>query len=82
MVDVRDKILAVMATVFEMDEVNIPENAAPGLIDEWDSLRHMTLVMALEEEFSIRFTDSEMADFLNLEIIQNIISSKVVGDRL
>ena len=61
---------------------NIPENAAPELIDEWDSLKHMSLIVALEEEFSIRFTDNEMTSLLNLELIVHIISSKVVGGRL
>ena len=82
MTDVKDKILAVMAAVFEIGVFNIPENAAPELIDEWDSLKHMSLIVALEEEFSIRFTDKEMTYLLNLELILHIISSKVVGGRL
>ena len=82
MTDVKDKILAVMAAVFEIGVFNIPENAAPELIDEWDSLKHMSLIVALEEEFSIRFTDNEMTSLLNLELIVHIISSKVVGGRL
>ena len=82
MTDVKDKILAVMAAVFEIGVFNIPENAAPELIDEWDSLKHMSLIVALEEEFSIRFTDKEMTYLLNLELILHIISSKVVGGLL
>ena len=82
MTDVKDKILAVMAAVFEIGVFNIPENAAPELIDEWDSLKHMSLIVALEEEFSLRFTDNEMTSLLNLELIVHIISSKVVGGRL
>ncbi len=82
MTDVKDKILAVMAAVFEIEVINIPENAAPELIDEWDSLKHMSLIVALEEEFSIRFTDNEMTYLLNLELILQVISSKIVGGRL
>ena len=82
MTDVKDKILAVMAAVFEIGVFNIPENAAPELIDEWDSLKHMSLIVALEEEFSIRFTDDEMTDLINLELMQQIVFSKIVDGGL
>ena len=77
--DIREKILALMSIVFEIEVTDIPENAAPGLIEKWDSLKHMALIVALEEEFDIRFTDDEMTDLLNLELIHQIIISKVKG---
>ena len=82
MSDVKEKILAVMAAVFEIEVIHIPDKAAPGLIDEWDSLKHMSLIVALEEEFSIRFTDDEMTDLLNLSLLQQIILSKIVDGGL
>ena len=82
MTDVKDRILAVMAAVFEIEVFNIPENAAPELIDEWDSLKHMSLIVALEEEFSILFTDDELTDLINLELMQQIVFSKIVDGGL
>lgn len=75
----RVEILDLMAVIFEMEVADIPENAAPGVIEKWDSLKHMTLIVALEEEFGIRFTDDEMADLLNLDLIDKIIVSKLQG---
>ena len=66
-----------MAVVFDMEIADIPDNAAPGVIEKWDSLKHMTLIVALEEEFGIRFTDDEMADLLNLDLVHKIIASKL-----
>ncbi len=80
--DIKEKILAVMAAVFEIEVIHIPDEAAPGLIDEWDSLKHMSLIVALEEEFSIRFTDDELTDLINLELIQQIVFSKIVDGGL
>jgi acyl carrier protein len=74
--NVKERILYVMATVFEMEVINIQDDAAPGLVEAWDSLRHMTLIVSLEEEFGIRFTDDEMTDLLNLHLIYEVISSK------
>lgn len=70
---IKQRILAVMGTVFEMDVADIPENAAPKVVENWDSLKHMNLVLALEEEFQLRFSDEEVIDLLNLPTIILVI---------
>jgi acyl carrier protein len=37
----------------------------------------MNLIVALEEEFGIIFTDDEMTELLNMELIASIISDKI-----
>jgi acyl carrier protein len=75
--NVRTTIVKIMSKVFEMDISDIPEDAAPGLIANWDSLRHMTLIAALEEEFEMCFTDAELIDLLNLSLIEQIVFEKL-----
>lgn len=72
----KQKILDVMATVFEINQANIPDNAAPGIIEAWDSLRHMNLIISLEEEFCVRFTDEEMTELISLPLIIDILKAK------
>ena len=74
--DIKEKIRHVMAAIFEVEVTSIKNDAAPSLIEAWDSLKHMTLILSLEEEFGIRFTDDELTDLLNFELINKIISSK------
>jgi len=75
--EIKQKILAVMAAVFEMDVADIPENSAPGVVEKWDSLKHMSLVMALEEEFNIRFPDEMIEQLINIELIELSIKELV-----
>jgi len=81
MSEVRNKILNVLANVIEIPLLEIPSNAAPGIIDKWDSLKHMVLVISLEEEFNLSFSDDELTDLLSLELIVQIISEKVGVDK-
>ena len=37
----------------------------------------MMLIVALEEEFEVRFSDDELTDLLNLELIVHIVSEKI-----
>jgi acyl carrier protein len=77
MTNTLDRIKNVMAGVLGMSLDEIPANAAPGVIEKWDSLRHMNLVLALEQEFGFRFTDDEMTALLTLDLILDVVSEKV-----
>lgn len=75
---IKDKLFDVMVDVFQVDIGVITESAAPGTIKEWDSLKHMLLLMALEEEFEFRFTDDEMAKCISVTAILDILGDKVL----
>lgn len=77
MEEIEQRILGVMSVVFNLDAGEIPPNAAPGNLKQWDSLKHMNLVLALEDEFGFRFADDELTDLLNLKLIVEIVSKKL-----
>ena len=72
-----DRIKSVMAVVFEIDANSIQDDAAPGSIENWDSIRHMNLIVALEEEFNFEFRDDEITDLLSYKLIESIVSQKI-----
>jgi acyl carrier protein len=47
-------------------------------IETWDSLRHMTLVFALEEEFGIQFGDEQIMEIVSVQLIIDVISQLLV----
>lgn len=75
--NIKSKILDVMSIVFGIKRQELPENPAPNLIETWDSLNHMNLIVAMEEEFGLEFTDDEMVDFLDFNTIESIIKEKI-----
>tara|TARA_B100000579_G_scaffold414470_1_gene408136 strand:+ start:569 stop:808 length:240 start_codon:yes stop_codon:yes gene_type:complete len=46
-----------------IDEKKFNENIKYNEIDEWDSIGHMTLMSALEEEFKITLETDDIVDF-------------------
>ena len=42
----------------------------------WDSLKHMNLITALEEEFDVIFDDQEIVDSMNYALIVSILKFK------
>ena len=73
----EDRIKKVISAVFKVPVKEINDKSSPYTIESWDSLKHMNLVVALEEEFGIMFEDDEIAELLNYSLICNIIKSKI-----
>jgi acyl carrier protein len=65
-----ERIYKVMGAVFGIDSAAISGEATPGNIEQWDSLRHMNLVLALEDEFGIRFRDDQVEQLISFQLIE------------
>jgi len=44
---------------------------------QWDSLKHMNLIVGLEEEFDIEFNDEDIGSLLNLKLIKLFVEEMV-----
>ena len=75
----EDKIRKVMAATFNVDMSQIHERTSVDTLEEWDSLKHMTLVIALEEEFDVEFDHSEYLNLTNFVSIRQYLEKKVRG---
>jgi len=63
------QIRQIMADLFDMDVKSISPMSGPDSIDHWDSLRHMQLVLCLEEEFTIELSDEEVMQIVDFQSI-------------
>ncbi len=73
MSDIESRVRSVMVKVFQIDPGDLPAEASREHLSKWDSLRHMNLVLALEDEFGFEFSDKEISALTNLvHIVENI----------
>ena len=72
----ESRIKKVMSDVFNIGVDSINSDSSPDNIENWDSLKHMNLIVALEEEFEVEFDDEEIVDSMNYALILNILSNK------
>jgi acyl carrier protein len=69
-----DKIKEVMSQVLEFPVDRIQAETSPEHVERWDSLKHIQLILALEEEFSIMFPDDAVPNLLTYGAIEAAIS--------
>ena len=44
-------------------------DTSPDTLEVWDSAMHLSLMMAFEEEFCVKFTDTQIVEMLNFALI-------------
>ncbi len=69
----QERIKVVMAQIFNVDIDTITEESSPESIDRWDSLKHMQLILAIEDEFDITFSDDEIPNLLSTSAIEETV---------
>jgi acyl carrier protein len=72
----RDQVVRIMSSVFGVESAEIAGGVVFGRFEKWDSLRHMALVLALEEEFGVVFSDEEIPDMMSLDLVVEILENK------
>ncbi len=68
MEEIKRRVTAVFSTTFR-DITGLDENTSAKDIREWDSLKHIMLITAIEKEFGIRFG---LDDMLNMRTFGDI----------
>jgi len=74
---VKSKLAEIMAPIFGLDESEITENASPENIEKWDSLAHMNLVLALEQEFDVQFTEEQIVETLSFKALVEVLAELI-----
>jgi acyl carrier protein len=71
--DLRERVRLVIERALKMKLLEVD----PGLGDPpgWDSLLHMEIVVAIEDEFSVRFPTHTIADATHLSRIVEIVQA-------
>ena len=76
-IKVEDKIKNIMNSIFKVNIYEINDESSPKSIERWDSLRHINLIMALEEEFKIKFSQDEISTLTSYRIICSTIRAYI-----
>ena len=58
--EIIERLDDVFRDVFDDDTLEVDENTTADDIEDWDSIEHITLIGAVEDEFKMRFKMGEM----------------------
>lgn len=73
MPDVADRIRSIVAAVMRVPSETVAETSSSDTIGGWNSLNHIQLVLALEEEFGVQFAVDDMEAMQSVGAIVAIV---------
>jgi acyl carrier protein len=71
--DVLDQVLDVASAIFGIPRKALKPQSTPEDIESWDSVRHLTLMLALEQQFGITIPPEDTDDMGTLEMIADVV---------
>lgn len=75
--DLLDRVRRVLKDTFLNDGLVIAEDTKLADLAEWDSMLHVTLIMALENEFQVRLNAKEASQSVAIRPILDLLEIKL-----
>ena len=75
--EIVSRLESVFREVFDDDSIVLTNELSAKDIDEWDSLTHIQLIVATEQEFQVKFMTAEIADLKNVGEFIALIEKKL-----
>jgi acyl carrier protein len=77
----REKIIYQIAIavsdVLDLENLELTEDSTAESVEGWDSLAHINIIIAIEQDFEIKFTLEEIGEFENIKKIVDSIEQKI-----
>ena len=77
MTNLRERAIIVIAAVLRVPPATLSEHSSPDDVGRWDSMKHLQVLLAIEEEFGIQLP-ADAAD--TLQTVRAIVSA--VSERM
>jgi len=75
--EILNQVLSVFHDVLDNEDIVLAYETTANDIEEWDSLSHIQLVVAIEKKFKLRFTSKEIQSWKNVGEMLDCIKEKV-----
>ncbi|MBE6259914.1 MAG: acyl carrier protein [Prevotella sp.] len=76
--EIFEKLNEIFIDVLDLDECELTDESSANDIEEWDSLSHIQLIVAIEKAFKIKFTSLEIMRWKNVGEMVDSISEKIM----
>ena len=75
--EIFEKLNEIFVDVLDLDEVELTDATTADDIEEWDSLSHVQLVVAIENAFGVKFTALEIMKWKNVGEMVSTMEEKI-----
>lgn len=66
----------ILADTLEIDPKDVTPELSTDSVEEWDSFRHLQLILALEGEYGVQFDPAQVAGLTSVARLQEALKQK------
>lgn len=74
--EILKQVNAIFVDILDNESLVLTDTTTANDVEDWDSLTHIHLVVAIEKNFGIRFTSQEIQSWNNIGELVDCIASK------
>jgi len=75
--EIFKKLNEIFIDVLDLDECKLTDATSANDIEEWDSLSHIQLIVAIEKAFKIKFSSLEIMKWANVGEMVSTMEEKL-----
>ncbi len=73
------KLKETLADVFGVAVEAINEDSSMDTLEEWDSMKHLNLVLAIENSFSLSLSEEQVVEIISYPLIKLVLGEHGVA---
>jgi len=77
--DVRDRVATIVAETFAIPRDDVVADLGYGVIESWDSVGHLDLLLALEQSFGFKMTTELIPRLTSVRAIEQYVLENVAA---
>ena len=77
MTQLPERVRALASDILLLPVEQIAPGTSPESVAGWDSVQHLRLILALEQEFEVEFEPEEIARLTSIEQIETVVAEKL-----
>ena len=76
--DQFDKLSDIFKVLFNRPDLELNDNLTAKDVPGWDSFNHVNLIINIEEEFGVRFSNDEVGGMQNVGNLKKLLATKII----
>ena len=74
--EVYQRLTTVLQEVFDDDELEAKPDLSASDVDGWDSLKHLRLILSVQDAFHVSFSAAEIGNLKNIGELAKLVEDK------
>ena len=71
-----EQVRGIASDIFGIPAGKLTANSSPETIENWDSIQHLNLVLAIEENFGVQLAPEEIEQMKNVGLVAALVEKK------